>query len=249
MDKGYYAQYYEYERSHWWFKVRAKILMEKVAQLTQGRKDEVKILNIGVATGRTTELLNKYGSVTSVEYDEDCCQFLREELNIDAINASITELPFENDSFDLVCAFDVIEHVEDDQLSVDEMVRVCKEEGSVFVTVPAFMDLWSEHDEINHHQRRYLRPRLVNLFKEKSGKVSSTYFNTLLFIPIYVVRSIFKLFPKLRGKSSEAQSDFEVMESKMLNSILYVIFSIEKYLLRFMKFPFGVSILLTFKRV
>lgn len=248
MDKGYYKKYYDYERNHWWFKVRADILMERVRDLAKGRTD-FKILNVGVATGRTTELLKEFGEVTSVEYDKDCCEFLREQLNLEVINASITDLPFEKDSFDLICAFDVIEHVEDDQKSVDEMIRVCKEEGTVFVTVPAFMDLWSHHDEINHHQRRYLLPNLSSLFKEKNGKINSTYFNTILFIPIYLVRKGLKLFPSLRGKGKEnAESDFALMESNALNKILYGIFSIEKFLLRYMKFPFGVSILLTFKR-
>jgi len=91
-------------------------------------------------------MLEKFGDVTSIEYDEDCCQFLNEVLHIPALQGSITELEFEDNSFDLVCAFDVIEHVEDDSKAASEMLRVCKKDGLVFATVPAFMLLWSEHD-------------------------------------------------------------------------------------------------------
>ena len=71
-------------------------------------------------------MLSKFGEVTSLEYDKYCCEFLKEKTGIEAINASLTELPFSDNSFDLVCAFDVIEHIEDHEKAVDEIFRVLK---------------------------------------------------------------------------------------------------------------------------
>jgi ubiquinone/menaquinone biosynthesis C-methylase UbiE len=78
------------------------------------------------------------------------------------------ELPFKDEEFDLICAFDVIEHVEDDLLGIREMKRVCKNEGLMVLTVPAYMFLWSHHDEVNQHYRRYTLKNLKNLGKKKT---------------------------------------------------------------------------------
>ena len=248
MNRDYYKKYYSYEREHWWFKVRSNIIEDKVRTLTNGLNN-LNILNIGVATGKTTEMLSQYGNVLSVEYDKDCCEFLKEELNIEVINGSITELPFNDNSFDLVFALDVIEHIEDDQKGINEMHRVCKKNGVVFITVPAFMSLWSEHDEVNQHYRRYVLSEIKSLFKHFSGlEVYSSYFNSVLFIPIYLIRFLMNIFKKNQKSVNSNKSDFEVLNNSLLNKIAYSIFSIERLLLKYCNFPFGVSIIYIFRR-
>jgi SAM-dependent methyltransferase len=242
MDKNYYHQYYHYERSHWWFIVRGKIIMDHIKGLSP--KQNLRILNIGIATGRTTELLREFGEVTSVEYDQDCCLFLREHLKMDVINASITELPFDNDSFDLVCAFDVIEHVEDHVKATHEIHRVCSKQGHMIVTVPALMSLWSDHDVINHHVRRYKKTELETLFKQVKGRINKAfYFNSLLFPMIYLFRKL-----EFNKNKDKAKSDFESSKSSLLNKIFYGLFSLERKLLKWISFPIGVSILLDFQK-
>src|SRR3712207_5207220 len=109
MNKDYYEVYYQMERSHWWFKVREKILISQIKRHIAPKAHlPLKILNVGVATGRTTEFLTQFGEVVSLEYDSDCCQFLREKLQMEVIQGSVLDLPFPNSQFDLVCAFDVI---------------------------------------------------------------------------------------------------------------------------------------------
>jgi SAM-dependent methyltransferase len=242
MDKNYYHQYYHYERNHWWFIVRGKIIMDQIKGLTN--KKTLRILNIGVATGRTTELLSQFGVVTSVEYDHDCCQFLRDHLHMEVINASITELPFEDNSFDLVCAFDVIEHVEDHVKATQEIRRVCTNQGHAIVTVPALMSLWSDHDVINHHVRRYKKQELKALFAPLKGEtVKAIYFNSLLFPLIYVFRKL-----GLNKNEDNAKSDFESSKSSLLNKVFYGLFSLERKILKWVSFPIGVSILLAFRK-
>jgi len=245
LDKAYYQEYYIQERNHWWFLARLKILENQVAKLSKAKK--LRILNIGAATGATSQMLEKYGEVTSLEYDGDCCQFVRETLNMSVIEGSILELPFDDNSFDLVCAFDVIEHIEDDKLGVKEMKRVCDESGHVFVTVPAYMSLWSDHDVINHHFRRYVKPQLKALFTDSGNIKFSTYFNSIFFLPIYVARKLSNL---LKGKEDEVKSDFNKFKPGVLNSLMYAVFLIEKpWLSLKLKFPFGVSIMLIWQNV
>jgi ubiquinone/menaquinone biosynthesis C-methylase UbiE len=244
MDPKFYREYYTLEREHWWFTARLGILEKLVQSKIANQRTDLKILNVGVATGATSEMLAKYGEVTSVEYDQDCCDFLLEKTGIEAINASLTELPFEDNSYDLVCAFDVIEHIEDDSLAVSEINRVLKPEAKYFVTVPAFQFLWSNHDVVNHHFRRYKKGQLNGLFSSNGCKIEfSSYFNFWLFFPIAAVRVILNLLPS-RKKESSSGSDNEVMSSsKILNKILFTVFSSEKGLLSTgIKFPLGISI-------
>jgi SAM-dependent methyltransferase len=152
------------------------------------------------------------------------------------------ELNFADESFDLVCAFDVIEHVEDHFLAAKEMQRVCKKGGYMLATVPAFMQLWSKHDEVNHHFRRYKKEGFLKLFQQEE-LVFASYFNFLLFTPIYALRMFSKLFPKNLQREGSG-SDFGLVKSPMLNKIFYHLFLSENILLsRRISFPFGVSLL------
>jgi len=244
MDKTYFKQYYLQERNHWWFKVRAKILMKIIRRKL--KKNDLKILNVGSATHRSSELLSEFGDVQSIEYDKDCCRFVRNELGFDVLNGSATELPFKEESFDLVCAFDVIEHIENDMLAVQEMERVCKSNrGYIFITVPAFNSLWSDHDVINHHYRRYTLNNLLLIKSQKSKTIIKSYFNFFLFPFI----ALFRVLGKFKfGRPKKPRSDFDNFQTnKFLDSIFEFIFNFEYYLLPLLRFPFGVSILLLYK--
>lgn len=249
MEKNYYKEYYHLERSHWWFLARADILMTHISQIFQDRKD-LKILNIGAATGRSSELLTQFGDVMSVEYDKNCYDFVKNTLDIPIVNGSILDLPFEDEQFDLVCAFDVIEHVIDDHLAVSEMRRVCKKNGVMCVTVPAFMFLWSEHDMVNHHYRRYTSAILRGVFGKTDTNIFHSYFNFWLFFPIAVFRLIAKVLPaKKKSNQEETGSDFGAFNNHFLNTLFYRIFRSENFLLkRFINLPVGISILSSWRK-
>ncbi len=248
MDKNYYKEYYGLERKHWWFVARGEILMDHLRAVMKARST-IRILNIGAATGRSSELLETIGKVISIEYDQACYEFTKEKLNIELINASILDLPFEEDAFDLVCAFDVIEHVEDDELAVSEMKRVCKKGGIICVTVPAFMFLWSAHDEVNHHYRRYTKKQLKQLFEQDSQMVFHSYFNFWLFFPIAFFRLLTSKFSKQSEHREDAGSDFFVMNNGLVDKILYQIFRSERFFIRNrIALPVGVSLISTWKK-
>jgi ubiquinone/menaquinone biosynthesis C-methylase UbiE len=164
MKAEYYQEYYHLERKNWWFLARKEILRDQLKSLLRG-KGSLNILNVGAALGASTLMLQEFGNVTSLEYNKECCDFVKEKLGMDFINGSITELPFDDNKFDLVCAFDVVEHVEEDALAIRELHRVCKPGGYTFTTVPTFRFMWSEHDEINEHVRRYTMKSYLALFK------------------------------------------------------------------------------------
>lgn len=249
MDQLYYQEYYTLEREHWWFVARAKIITGHLRKITEGRTG-LRILNIGAATGRTSELLEEFGTVKSIEFDEECFQFTKSRCNIDLIKGSILDLPFEDASFDLVCAFDVIEHVEDDHRAVSEMQRVCKKAGIVAVTVPAFMFLWSRHDAVNHHFRRYTQKQLLSLFGNRGQFLFYSYFNFWLFFPIALFRVfIARLLPQKKDRK-DSGSDFGLMGKKgIIQTVFQKIFASESFFIsRAIRLPVGVSVISTWRK-
>lgn len=244
MEKNYYRDYYRFEREHWWFRARREILRNYIGRrIHQGKP--LSVLNIGAATGSSSEMLMAFGKVTSIEYDRDCIEMVKDKLSFPISFGDILNLDFMDGSFDLVCAFDVIEHVGDDRRALSEMTRVCRPGGHLLVTVPALMQLWSEHDIINHHFRRYDLPQLEALFATQPAcrKVFSSYFNARLFPLVYAARKLFKGKTK-QEEGENLRSDMEKYQAGPADGLLYRIMEGEKSRLTKGKpFRIGVSIL------
>lgn len=238
MNREYVQQYVALEKKHWWFIARKKIICRFIDQNVPG--SNLRILNIGAAGGASSEWLSKYGAVLSVENDPWFLEHLRQN-NIDVIEASIDALPFADEYFDMVCAFDVLEHVGNDRQALLEMQRVCKTEGHLVLTVPALPSLWSKHDVVNEHKRRYTRLALKSLIRPTDPlrlKILS-YFNFILLPPIYLARKVSNLF-----FSKKAESDFQTFKvNKLVNPVFERIFSFETFLSKWFRFPGGVSLI------
>jgi SAM-dependent methyltransferase len=248
MESELLQQYYQLERNHWWFLVREKIIVQHIRRMLPAEPGAaLNILNVGAAGGKTSEMLQQFGKVISVEIDSESCSFLRENLHLDVVQASCTALPFEDNLFDMVCVFDVLEHIENDRRAISELSRVCKPGGMIFITVPAYKFLWSSHDLVNHHFRRYTAGRLRKLINKDFQPVYLSYFNSILFPPIALARTMKRIFrlPK------EIQSDFDRykwVNNGWIAKPFKLLFTTEIFLLRHIKFPFGVSIIASAKK-
>lgn len=246
MDRSFLDDYFKMEREHWWFRVREQIILDQFrSSIHKGLP--LQILNVGAATGRSSEMLESFGQIQSIEYDQPSYQFCRDVLKMKIDQGSITELPYPDNAYDCVCAFDVVEHVEDHQTAISELFRVCKPGGKIFITVPAFMSLWSNHDVVNHHFRRYRKQQMLDLFSANGGRLlRTTYFNFILFMPIFMVRSVQRIFS--RKKQEELKPDNDMIASGLINTIFQSIFSFERSLLKKMNFPFGVSLMVVWEK-
>ncbi len=245
MDKNFTLLYTQRESTHWWFTARKEILETIITKILQKRKYDLplNILNVGPGGGTTSIMLEKFGKVKSLEFDKDLFNYCKNDRKLDVDKGSINDLPYHSESFNIVCAFDVIEHVKDDKKAMEELQRVVKKGGLVLLTVPAFQFLWSQHDEVNCHFRRYTK-RSINHIAESLGLsiFYSTYFNFFLFFPILAARLLGKLKP--RGSSKSDFDEFQV--SKKSNKILHSIFKSESKIMFPTKLPFGVSIFSAF---
>lgn len=244
MDKSYVQQYGQLENSHWWFIIRRRIILQSLQKfIPPVQQGKLKILNAGAAAGGSSQWLSALGEVVSLEQDPLFLSYLADQ-QIEVIDASVTNIPLADNSFDLVCAFDVIEHVDDDQLAVSELLRVCKPGGHLCITVPAFQSLWGNHDVVNGHRRRYKKNQLQALFKRMPATERYiSYFNSLLFIPVFLFRKMQSLFSL--SSAASGQSDFIYFKKNdWVNGLLKKVFGAEVSLSRFVKFPVGVSLLM-----
>jgi SAM-dependent methyltransferase len=145
------------------------------------------------------------------------------------------ELPYDDATFDLVTAFDVVEHMDDDLAGLKEMRRVLRPGGRVLLFVPTFMFLWGLQDEVSNHRRRYRLPELRRVLEHAGFEVERmTYANITFFLPILLVRKLMRF----TGIRAATENNINV---PALNGILGRLFGAESWILRRMNLPFGVS--------
>lgn len=234
MDRLIYDRIRELESDHWWFVGRRKILRSLLSRI--GAPADAKILEVGCGAGGNVPLLREFGAVAALEPDDESRAYASERLNL-AIDTGLLPdgLPYAPESFDLVCAFDVVEHVDDDAASVKALAKLVKPGGAMLTTVPAYQWMWSHHDVLHHHKRRYLLPQYQALFDQAGLTVeTATYFNTLLF-PLAAAQRTVK---KLVGNNSAD----DTMPPTWLNKALSSVFSLEAPLAAGGGLPFGLSI-------
>ncbi len=185
MDRLLELQTHELEEDHWWYRGRRKV----IAALLRGLAlpPGAQILDAGCGSGRNMVDFARLGSVTGVEIADASVVRARERAIGEVVQCSITELPFTDGRFDLAFCLDVIEHIEDQLRALRELYRVVAPGGRLVVMVPAYQWLWSEHDVINHHERRY-KARTLRAPAVQAGwqPVRTTYFNGLL-LPIAII--------------------------------------------------------------
>ena len=249
MKSDFYEEYFHHENTHWWFRWRFDLIGDVVGSLTRGKSD-VKILDAGCGTGQMTKLLEGYGDAVGLDLAPEAINYAKIRGVKNLVQGSITEPPFEPGSFDLVVSLDVIEHVDNDMQILAGLLDIVRPGGHLVVTVPAFQMLWSEHDEINHHKRRYRVPQLRHLVQEAGFEVTRiTYCNTTLYLPVLALRKGKAFLRKLRGASSTPNPESDlVFYPKLVNEALYQVMRLENRIMRGRDLPFGVSILVVAQR-
>ena len=236
MMEHTYPILFRVEQSHWWHIGRRRILARFVEDICRDVKDRrPKILDVGCGTGANLLMLSKYGEAEGVDISEDALAFCRDR-GLDKVKlGAAEELPYEDGTFDLVTAFDVVEHMDDDLAVMKEMRRVLRPGGRVLLFVPTFMFLWGLQDDVSHHRRRYRLPELTRVLEQAGFQIErATYANITFFLPILIIRKLMQL----TGIKSESENNINV---PAFNGVLGRLFGAESWFLRRMNLPFGVS--------
>ncbi|MEO5802631.1 MAG: class I SAM-dependent methyltransferase [Verrucomicrobiota bacterium] len=203
MKKEYEAQYHLLEENHWWFLGRRHLVRQLI--LKSNPNPNCRILEIGCSGGPLIQYLHRdgYTCVTGIDISSEAIALSHQRGLKDVHVMDAQKLSFSEESFDLIIASDVLEHVEHAPRALSEWYRVLRPGGTLIIFVPAFMFLWTKHDEVNRHFRRYRKAELDRLLTGNGFVVKRTsYWNCFLFFPVSVVRLIKKLMPVSRKTAS-----------------------------------------------
>ena len=241
MEGGAYAEMYELEDRHWWFRGRRKLIwaLLGLADLGPGPR----LLDAGCGTGRNLVEFGGLGPATGMDPSEDAVEYCKKRGLANVRCGVLESLPFESESFDLMLACDVLEHVYEDSVAINELFRVADRGAVLVVTAPAYRWMWTEHDVQLHHFRRYTLGELKRRVSVAGwNTVHATYFNSILLPGISAARAVSRLTPR-RG-----HTDLDRTPGS-LNGLLELPLSLEAGMVaRGVRLPAGVSVALVCKK-
>ena len=237
MDERFHPFQKGVEDWHWWYRTRREILDGLIGSLPLD-KARARLLDIGCGTGGMSLVLSRYGKAVGLDRSLESFQMSQDRPYTHRVVGSAEVLPFADESFDVVCALDVLEHLDDDVAGVREIRRVLKPGCTAVIFVPAFQLLWGHTDEFSHHRRRYTTATLRKTLEAAGLRVGPPlgYFNMLMFLPVLAARIAQRLMPKDLAHSIEYAD-----KPSPLNEVLARIFQLEVPLLRLGPLPLGTS--------
>lgn len=207
MDPAYEQKYYRIEQRHAWSVGRRDLVLAMLR--AAGARPGQSVLDVGCGGGLLVRALHDAGYEPVVGLDmSPAAVASAAEQGIGGVrlgDGCAIDAP--DASFDYVVASDVLEHILDEGRALHEWWRVVKPGGLVLVYVPAFSFLWSAHDVVNHHFRRYSRSQLQSVLLGSGFTIDRIgYWNSALFAPTLLVRMVARM--QIRGKAMESEDDF-----------------------------------------
>ena len=235
MERVVYQQMAELDERHWWYRARRKVLAELIRREARPPAG-AQILEIGCGTGHNLAMLSQFGHVDGLELDAEARALSEKRLGRRIMSSPLPDLAEVPDRhYDLIGAFDVIEHIADDEAALASIAAKLKPGGKFVMAVPAHQWMWSAHDVVNHHQRRYSKRNLKALIDGSPLKLDKIgYLNSLLF-PLAVVE---RAASKLLGNDN---ADVKLPPAP-LNAALEKVFAAERYLVGRLPLPPGLSL-------
>jgi SAM-dependent methyltransferase len=227
---------------HWWYAGRRQIVRSEIERLALPPRPV--LLDAGCGSGRMLDELSRYGEAFGIDSSAWAVAAGRGRGHPDVTLGTVEHMPYPDGIFDLVTCLDVLEHTPDHELTLAELLRVTAPGGHLIVTVPAYQSLWSAHDEVNRHYRRYRRRTLRSAALGAGWKVTrDTHFNSILLPAAALVRLARKFH---RGERARSELSFT---PPWLDRLLVAPFRLEAFFLRHsLRLPAGLSLLAVLRR-
>jgi SAM-dependent methyltransferase len=235
MERIVYDRMAELDQRHWWYRARREVLAALIRRRALPPSGG-RILEVGCGTGHNLAMLARFGAVEAIELDPAARAVAEQRLRRPVGSAPLPQLEgVPARAFDLIGSFDVIEHIDDDAAALASIAGRLKPGGRFVMTVPAHGWMWSAHDEVNHHKRRYSKAGLRRLVEGSPLKLEALgYFNSLLF-PLAVGA-------RVAGKVTGKQDSDDKLPPEPLNRALERVFAQEARLIGRVPLPPGLSL-------
>jgi SAM-dependent methyltransferase len=233
----YNAQFFGATKAnHFWFRSRTDFwewLLKKGLH-NKTLAQQLKILYLGSGIGDDLEMFKPYGDVYALDLDQKTLDMIPNHLVKEKVCADACAIPYKNNFFDAVVAFDILEHIPDHNKAAAEVKRVLKEDGTLIFTVPAFEQLTSSHDRMTGHVRRYNKPIIRLLLKDFKQDTLGYWFFSLFGLAA---------LQRFITKNSTNNDYYQQKLPKFIHSSLYRIMTFENWLIKKgLSFPWGLTI-------
>ena len=236
---------FEKEGSYWWHVSKREMVLA-LANKTRTQQDRGRMaigIDIGCGGGYTTNVFESNWCMVGIDVSRNALQLCKSRgvKRLCQVDMADFSLPFKTGSVDLLLALDVVEHVEDDIHALTECHRILKAGGSLIITVPAFMALWSPWDESLGHRRRYTAPELAQALRKAGFSVKTMTYSFFFVFPAAI---LFRSVKRLIQKDPRSYSSDFIPLPRVLNSILLQVGQLERWVTTKLnlRFPFGLSV-------
>lgn len=234
MDAVAYQSLRDHQDRHWWFVGRRAVVTRLLSRL--GLPKGARILEAGCGYGGNLAMLAEFGEVKAFELDEAAREYAAASTGMAIGSGRLPDqIGFPGEVFELVVMLDVLEHIDEDVGSLRTLRQRLAPGAWIAITVPAFPWLWSSHDEVHHHKRRYTRATLRRVL-EQGGfeQVELGYFNSILF-PLAVAH---RCAMRLLGRKGAT----DATPSSAINRVLARLFALERHWVGKFPLPPGLSL-------
>ena len=234
MDPEYVARYATLYRDHWWWRAREAFVLDVIERALTGRLAS-KILDVGCGDGLFFDELQRFGQVEGIEPDEGA-------VSADGpwgdriARGQLDESFAPQHRYSLILFLDVLEHVPSPVAVMRRALELLEADGSIIVTVPAHNALWTSHDVLNHHYRRYTKASFAALAKSAGACAAESYYFFHWLAPV-------KLGVRLKESLIGAHAESPGIPPRWINSLLRGISTVEQRTLTRLSIPFGTSLL------
>ncbi|MCX6158512.1 MAG: class I SAM-dependent methyltransferase [Ignavibacteriae bacterium] len=244
-----FRKLYGLEEKNFWFRSRNRIAQILVAKYF-GNKVMGKFLEIGCGTGYVLKGLEKYKNLElyGAEIYLEGLKFAKKRLpQIEFVQLDATNMPFENE-FDCIGAFDVLEHIAEDELVMKNVNKSLKSGGIFFVSVPQYMFMWCYLDDIACHKRRYSKIELLNKLRRNGFRIKFHSSFVFSLFPLMLLSRWFKRNKRIGDTEKETFAELEM--NRFINKLFEFILKIDEYLIQIgIKLPFGGSLIVVAEKM
>jgi 2-polyprenyl-3-methyl-5-hydroxy-6-metoxy-1,4-benzoquinol methylase len=254
MDLLDYQEQKDSPEEHFWHKAKAELVDIILARYFSSKDKNRNIIDIGCGTGDELKVLKRYGSVTALDKNTEVLK-LASTSGAKTIEADISLKQLDKNNYDAICCFDILEHIKNDGGVLNNLYAGLKPGGQIFITVPAYKNLYGPHDMALEHVRRYSKKELREKLSQAGFKnISITYWNFLLFPLEAMYRLIKKAAYFIRPQKNYRSETHDIPEPintilRIFNPILYLVLSLDNKLIKKgLPLPYGLTLVAICKK-
>lgn len=234
---------YNLEEVYWWFIGQRRLISALVSRYSPVERP--RILDVGCGTGGALIAVREQGKTLGCDRSLDALGLCRQRSLRDLVASRAESLAFRTGSLDIVLSCDVLEHIARDDLALAEMCRVLAPGGILIATVPAYPCLWSSHDQVLGHLRRYTRRALARVVIAAGFEILRLTYGVTFTLP--VIAGV-RWLERLRRRPPRLDSTGLILLPHALNQMLVWSLDLERWLILRTGLPWGCSLVLVARK-